>query len=220
MNRKMAWNDWPFRQSQSLMMRITAFLLLIAGMTGIAHGARFQFGPGASTLRIEVPTAGVLAFAGTDHNIEATRFKGHLEWGKGGYSEARIEVSVPVHSLLVRDENLSVEDREAVRINMLAPEVLAGEAFSAVKFWSTDIRKAGPKEWQVEGKVMIRGFVVPVSFTAEVTQPNPKTFVAAGVVELSLRDFGIEPVSGMGGMVRTAESVRVVFEFFGTDDGA
>ena len=181
--------------------------LLLASTAGGAN----TFTPALSHLEVFVPKAGLLSFAGHEHTIEATEFSGTLSWEDD--KPASLELSVPVAGLRVTDSKLSEEDREQVRADMVGEKVLLQSQFPVIRFEADRITVVSEEQWRVEGTVTVRGQSTSTGFPVEIEQPGENAVRAKGTVKLELADFGIKPVTALGGMIKTGDTVEVRFHF-------
>jgi len=195
----MRWSSW-------------SLLLLLAVP---ALGNETQFYPGAGILEVHVPVEGLLRFMGHGHVISATDLNSTLTWDADGKVPQHFDLRVPVDSLRVMDEKVDDEEREKVRDTMLSKAVLNLADFKNVHFSTTSIEVQNDKLWALHGQLTIRGMQVPVEVYAGIDIYPDQRIRARGAVDLRLPDFGINPVTAVGGMIRTGDTVEVRFDFIG-----
>ncbi|HSH08905.1 MAG TPA: YceI family protein, partial [Oceanipulchritudo sp.] len=85
-----------------------------------------------------------------------------------------------------------------------------------IVFESESIEVRDPAEWVIRGQLIIRDRSAPVEIVAAIDRYAEGRLRSRGTVELMLADFGIEPVSAVGGMMRTGKTVKIRFDFIGT----
>jgi polyisoprenoid-binding protein YceI len=179
----------------------------------LATGGSLLFAPPESSLRVEVPKAGLMSFAGHEHTIEAGDFKGILLIDSPNQSPMRIDLSVATERLEVTDAQLDADTRGKVRKDMLSKQVLSSEAHPCIRFISNSITVVSEGHWQLEGKLSLAGSTSAVAFPVSIEWLSKDQLLAKGEVEVALKDFGIKPVSALGGLIRTGKTVRISFHF-------
>jgi polyisoprenoid-binding protein YceI len=156
-----------------------------------------------STLTVFVYKSGLFSALADDHVIQAPLAGGMISTD----APFSIEVSVRSANLKVLDPRLSSEKRAEVQARMLGPEVLDSTAHPTIEFASTAIEPGGPDRWSVTGRLTIHGVTRSVTFP--VTQKDGRY---RGTAVLKQRDFGIEPISIVGGTVKVRDELKVEFE--------
>ena len=156
-----------------------------------------------STLTVFVYKSGLFSALADDHVIQAPLAGGTISTD----APLGIEVSVRSGTLKVLDPRLSSEKRAEVQARMLGPEVLDSTAHPTIEFSSTSIEPGGPDRWTVTGRLTIHG--VTRSLTFPVTQKDGRY---RGTAVLRQRDFGIEPISIVGGTVKVRDELKVEFD--------
>lgn len=180
-----------------------------------AQERRYDFLPGESTMEVHVPRAGLLKRLGHDHLIRAGSLAGHVEFANGSPVARELRLEVSVASLSVADEEVSEKDRRKIESEMLGDEVLALADWPVIRFSATRIELKDSGEWKVTGILTIRDQSREVSFTSMVSYPANGQLLAVGSLELTPEEFGIQPVSALAGMVRTAEVIEIRFSIAG-----
>ena len=159
--------------------------------------------PDRSTLTVFVYKSGLFSALADDHVIQAPLADGMISTD----APLGIEVSVRSANLKVLDPGLSSDKRAEVQARMLGPEVLDSTAYPTIEFASTSIEPAGPDRWSVTGRLTIHG--VTRALTFPVTQKDGRY---RGTAVLRQRDFGIEPISIVGGTVKVRDELKVEFD--------
>lgn len=193
------------------MWALSVFSLLTSGL----QAERYAFAATDSSLSVFVPRAGLLKVLGHDHTIVVRQFDGLLVFDPADPESTRIEVRVPARALSVVDEGVSQETRAKIEEEMRGQQVLQQADHPEIVFESTEINIGQPGSWTVLGSLTIRGQTRPVTFPVEVQFPTPYRLEASGVVKLKPEDFGIKPVSALGGAVRTARTIEIPFKVVG-----
>jgi len=182
---------------------------------GVINAAT-EFHAGASALEILVPKEGLLSFVAHEHVIEAAEFDAVLEWKDDGETPLSLVLQVPVEGLRVLDPDLEDGEREKVRSHMMSADVLGRNDFPVIVFESESIEVRDPAEWVVRGQLTIRDRSAPVAIVAAIDRYADGRLRARGTAELALADFGMQPVTAVGGMMRTGKTVEIRFDFIGT----
>ena len=180
-------------------------------LANMLMGGEVIFGPQQSSIEVHVPKAGLLKAMGHEHTIVAREFSAAMVM-EGDIPQS-IHVTVPVNGLTVTDPHLDEESRQTVRTTMYSDEVLSGEKHPLITYESASIEIESEDLWNLTGRLTVAGQTSEMPLTVEVSGDGENQFRASGKVELSLHDFGIRPVSAMGGMIRTGKTVTVSFEF-------
>jgi polyisoprenoid-binding protein YceI len=89
--------------------------------------------------------------------------------------------------------------------------VLDSGKYPDITFRSTAIESAGADRWTVTGRLTIHGQTRPITFSV-VRQDGSYR----GTVTLKQRDFGIQPISIMGGTVKVKDELKVQFQIDAT----
>ena len=166
---------------------------------------------GRSTVTIYAYKSGLFSLFADDHIIRA-------QLAGGSISEQpplSVEVAIHAAALTVLDPDLAADRRAEVQTRMLGPEVLDVAKFPDITFASTTVEPTRENQWKVTGRLTIRGRTQVVTFTA-VKQNG----VYRGDVTIGQRDFGIQPISIVGGTVRVKNELKIRFEILPADAGA
>ncbi|HXY41101.1 MAG TPA: YceI family protein [Vicinamibacteria bacterium] len=175
--------------------------------------------PGASRLRIHLTRAGILGFAGHEHEIEAPLGEGRVEIAETGAAGSTVRLRFESARLAIVPGSEPDKDVPAVEARMRGPEVLDVERYPAITFESTEVVEdkgaaaagaVGPVSLRLRGTLGLHGRKVPVEIPVRVRRDGAG-LVASGETSLQLRALGIEPPS-VGGVVKVANTFRLAFE--------
>jgi hypothetical protein len=147
--------------------------------------------------------AGLLSAFADDHVISAPI-------GSGTISPAppqAIDLVISAPDLEVLDPDLDSGKRAEVRTRMLGADVLDAARFPTITFESTTIDPTGEDQWNVSGRLTIRGITRLLTFAAVRSNGRYR-----GEARIRQRDFGIEPIRVAGGTVRVKDELKVEFE--------
>lgn len=163
-----------------------------------------------SSITIRVYKTGL--FSGFAHNHEI-----HAPIQQGAFDEQKQTVNLTVNAreLRVMDPGSSASERSNIQDTMLGPKVLDSEKFPEIKFHSTRAEMMSAGKWNVEGDLTLHGQTHSVKVTVEGEQGHYRGFAL-----LRQKDFGIEPVSLMGGTVKVKDEIRVEFDIVGKSASA
>ena len=156
-----------------------------------------------STLTVFAYKAGLFSAFADDHVIRAPIATGSVSTD----TPPGVQVSVRSADLKVLDPRLAGGKRAEVQARMLGPEVLDSAKYPEIVFTSTAIQSAGTDRWTVTGRLTIHGVTRLTTFP--VAQQDGRY---RGTAVLKQRDFGIEPISIVGGTVKVKDELKVEFD--------
>ena len=157
-----------------------------------------------STLTVFVYKSGLFSALADDHVIRAPIASGTLS----ADAPRGVEIKVRSETLKVLDPKMSESKRADVQARMVGPEVLDTVKYPEIVFTSTAIESAGGTDrWTVTGRLTLHGATRQTTFT--VTQQDGRY---RGTTLLKQRDFGIEPISIVGGTVKVKDEVKIEFD--------
>jgi polyisoprenoid-binding protein YceI len=190
------WQMLSFTSSVALALWTVIATATVAGQTRPIDAER-------STLTVFVYKSGFFSAFADDHVIRAPIASGSVS------AEAPLRVAISVRSanLKVLDPGLSTGKRAEVQARMLGPEVLDSAKYPDIVFTSTEIKSTGADRWAVTGRLTLHGVTREITFS--VTQKDGRY---RGTTVLKQRDFGIEPISIVGGTVKVKDELKVEFD--------
>ena len=135
-------------------MKHTLTLLILAVWTPLAFGqTTWQVAPGRSTISFKVRHLILFEVEG-----KFKKFNGTVVTKKDEFSDARIDVTIPVSSIYTgnkdRDNNLQDED------------FFYAERYPTIRFTSGACIKTGEDTYRINGKLTIRDVTCPIELTA------------------------------------------------------
>ena len=158
-----------------------------------------------SVLIIHVGKAGMFSAAGHAHWVDAPISHGQFNEG----AAAHVEFSVDAGKMTVRaDEKTSAKDRAKVQETMQTA-VLESKKYPEIRFRSTTVTPLGGQAWKVTGPLTLHGASKVVS--VEVRRDG-ETY--AGSARLKQSDFGIQPVTIGGGVVKVKDELDISFKIY------
>jgi polyisoprenoid-binding protein YceI len=155
-----------------------------------------------SCLKIHVGKAGLFSVAGHDHWVTAPFAEGSFNDG----DLPLVAFTVDARKLtLVEDSKLSAEQQAEIQHTMRA-KVLESESYPLISFHSTKIEKAGVNHWLVTGDLTLHGQRRPILADVQYAEG-----AYTGRSTIKQTDFGINPVSVGGGVVKVKDQLEVQF---------
>lgn len=202
--------------------------LVCAGAPDAWPDTPYRLVPAESELRILVYRAGPLAGLGHNHVAITRSLSGGAMLDRGRVTSLAMEF--PVASLVLdeaaarADEGpafggeVSAEDIEATRENMLGSKLLDADAHPTIRIESTGI-SGSPPGITVQARVTVRGrphmLDVPVSVNT-----FEGGLVATGRLRVTHEAIGLEPFRAAFGSLRVADEMLVKFRVVARADGS
>ncbi len=156
-----------------------------------------------SGIKVRVFKTGFFSAFAHNHEIDAPITHGVVDTSE----HSSVELSVDARRLRVVDQEVSEKDRSDIQKTMLGPEVLDSEHFPEIVFKSTAVEPNGADRWTVRGDLTLHGQTRPV--TVEVSY---RAGHYTGQATLKQTEFGMKPVSLLGGTVKVKDAVRIEFD--------
>lgn len=181
-------------------------LFLCVAIAVAAHPARAGsdgLDVGRSRLTIHVYKSGLFSAFADNHVIEARLQEGSLQT----VEPLAVSILVRAAGLRVLDPDMAPDKREEVQARMVGPEVLDAASYPEIRFASTSARAIGPDRWAVTGNLTIHGRTRPITLDAA-----RAAGLIRGSVRIKQRDFGITPISIVGGTVKVKDEILIEFE--------
>lgn len=159
--------------------------------------------PKRSTVTVRVFKSGLFRAFADDHVIEAPLAEGSLD----DSATPSVRIAIDVRSMRVLDPGLSPKDLQEVQTRMLGPEVLDADRFQHIRFRSVAIERADADRWSVRGELEVHGQTRPVTVNVVRDQGHYK-----GSTSLKQSEFGITPISIVGGTVKVKDQMKIDFD--------
>lgn len=180
--------------------------------------AVYRVDPQRSRVLMRTGREGSMKAAGHDHVIASADVEGLVLLGSDP-QKSRADLRLPLQQLIVDDpahrERFGLEPElpasaiEGTTRNM-QDKVLESNLFP----WATaSIRLLSieQQEAQLAATVTVHGMSFDYRLPAAITS-DPDTLTVSGSMTIRHEDFGLEPFSAAGGLLRVAEDIEVVFE--------
>jgi polyisoprenoid-binding protein YceI len=155
-----------------------------------------------STLTIRVFKRGLFSGFAHDHEISAPLSSGSVD-----AAERSVEVHFVAQKLKVLDPDASAADRAKVQETMLSDQVLDAQRFPEIIFASRSVTRSGESAFVVGGDLTLHGVTHPLAMPVSLRNGH-----YIGSVKLKQSDFGITPLSLVGGSVKVKDEVEIEFD--------
>lgn len=156
-----------------------------------------------STLTVHAYKAGLFSAFADNHVIRAPIAGGRVS----EEGTLAVELTVKAAQMTVLDPGLSADKRAEVQARMHSAEVLDSARYPEIRFVSTRVTPHGADRWQVAGDLTLHGTSRPLTLVVVRRDGHFR-----GAVSLRQRDFGIQPISIIGGTVKVKDELRVEFD--------
>jgi polyisoprenoid-binding protein YceI len=195
--------------------RLLWILLLLPSLGPARAAARaFAIDPKTSSVRIHVGKTGIASFAGHEHEVVARSVRGEVSPDFEDLSRSSVEVIVDARSLAVLAEGEPEGDAPKVEQAMKGGDVLEVARYPEIRFRSRQVSgkplSGGKSELSVSGDLSLHGGTQRIKVPIQV-ELQGDVLVATGKMILKQSDFGIEPTTAAGGLVKVEDEVTVTF---------
>jgi polyisoprenoid-binding protein YceI len=179
---------------------------------------RYRFDPGQSRFTVRAFVAGMLSFLGHSPTFAVRDFNGEVTIGAGGVTG--VSLTALAASLRVTDE-VSAHDRGEIEGTMFR-EVLEAARFPQIAYAADEVTTEsvaqGRYRLRIGGRLSLRGVARPQPLDAELLVFDDGIRLR-GDTALRLSDYGIKPVTALGGTVRLKDELQVSFDLAGLPEG-
>jgi polyisoprenoid-binding protein YceI len=174
---------------------------------------RYRFASDLSRFTVQAHAAGLLSFLGHSPTFVIRELSGTVEFEDDLIAKMKLELTVGAGSLAVTDD-LKSSDRREIEDRMRA-EVLETGAFPQVIFHgaAADAEKLATGRYRMvlDGTLTLHGVSRPYRGAAELTI-FPDGLRLMGATALRMSEFGIAPVTALGGSLRLKDEVNFDFD--------
>lgn len=175
--------------------------------------SRYRFDPDRSRFMVQAFADGMLSILGHSPTFAIRDFAGAVEFVDDLIAQMRLEVTIGA-KLLAALGDLSAGDRRESE-DRARREVLDSGQFPDVAFRgaAADVEKveAGRYRMALEGALTLRGVTRPYRGAAELAM-FADGLRLRGEAGLRMSDFGIAPVTALGGTLRLKDDVTFIFD--------
>lgn len=155
-----------------------------------------------STVTVRVFKSGLFRAFADDHVIQAPLAEGSLD-----DSVPHVQIVIDARRVHVLDPGLSAKDRQDVQTRMLGPEVLDVNRFQRISFHSLTMQRLDTGGWLVRGELELHGQIHPIMMNVV-----PENSRYKGSATLRQSDFGMAPISILGGAVKVKDEIKIDFD--------
>lgn len=158
-----------------------------------------------SKITIHVGKSGLLSAAAHNHTINAPIASGTMRES----APAHIEFTIETAKMLVEpDPKIDAKDQATIQMHM-EDMTLETKRFPEIVFRSSHIDKLPSGDWKADGDLTLHGVTKPVSLTVKQAGDSYTTHTV-----LKQTDFGIQPISIGGGVIKVKNEVEIDFQIF------
>jgi polyisoprenoid-binding protein YceI len=193
----------------------TCLLVLFSTGAALAAPRVYSIDEARSSASAHVGKTGIASFAGHEHVVLAQKMQGEITFDPERFGQSSVDVVIDAQSLKIREQGEPEGDAPKVQEAMRGPGTLDVAAHRTIHFRSTQVigRQTGPGafELSIQGVLSLHGmtrpYVVPVKL-----EVNGDQLLASGKLTVKLQDFGIEPTTAAGGLVKVENDVPLEFK--------
>ena len=156
-----------------------------------------------STVTVRAFKSGLLRAFADDRIIEAPLEEGSLD----DSAAPHVQIVIDSRRMRVLDPGLSAKDRQEVQTRMLGSEVLDVNRFRWITFHSVTTQRIDTGGWRLRGGLDLPGQIHPIMVNV-----LPEGGRYKGSVTFRQSDFGIAPISILGGAVKVKDEVNIDFD--------
>ena len=174
-------------------------LLIFLGQAQPGQQSALAFDTDHSKMTVYVDKEGLFSFAADNHEVNVPIASGSFD-----PQTLTAQVTIDARRMIVLDPP-SRQDK--VQANMDGPQVLDIEHYPTITFRSTHINMVDTTHWSVTGDLTLHGQTHPVDVS--VIRNGANNFDGSATIKQT--DFGITPITLVGGTVRVKDDVKVEF---------
>jgi polyisoprenoid-binding protein YceI len=196
--------------------RIGSLVTLLCVPRAAVAADTFVVDSKATRVSIHVGKTGLGSFAaGHEHDAVANTVTGQVVADFDDLSQSSVDVSVDASSLKIVDRDESPEDVQKVQQTMVGPQVLDVTRFPRIRFRSKAVTGtrvlSGTYVAAVSGELSLHGVTKPFTVPLQL-ESREDALTATGKMTVKQTDFGIEPISAGGGLVKVEDDVTISFQ--------
>ena len=179
-----------------------------------AQEIRYTVDPTQSRFLVHVYRSGLLGRFGHDHTIAVQQYQGTVTVTEGTIGPATLTITAQAASLKPMDEDNEV-DRRKIEATM-RHEVLEIDRYAEIRFRSIaiviDRQRMPESDAFIIGMLDLHGVSRLIVIQGRVGLDD-KSLRATGAFTINQTDYGIKPVSVMGGLVKVKNTLTLTFDF-------
>ena len=194
--------------------RLCCAVLLLWVPAAAAAPRTFTIDAAESSATAHVGKTGIASFAGHEHNILAQTIQGEVLLDLEDISRSSVDLIVSARTLKVSEQGEPAGDAPQVEKAMRGPDVLDVARHGIIHFASTGVsgKQTAPGVWDLTllGELSLHGVAKTFKVPIRLELGGDKLTVVGRMI-VKLTEFGIEPTSAAGGLVKVENDVQVVF---------
>jgi len=192
-----------------------ACVLMLASIQGAAGATRtFMVDSSACKVMVHVGKTGVGSFAGHEHDVAAPALRGEVVADFEELPRSSVNVEANARAMKITGDE-PAQDARKVQQTMSGPQVLNAGRFPIIGFRSQSVtgKRVAPDRYDltIAGELSLRGVSKPMTVPVQL-EVHGDTLTGTGKMVVKQTDFGIEPVSAGGGLVKVEDAVTVSFQ--------
>jgi len=195
--------------------RVGCVLVLLCLPRAAAAAGTFAVDAKTSRVLVHAGKTGIGSFAGHEHDAVTSTLSGEVIADFDDLSRSSVDVSIDARSLRITDRDESAEDVQKVQQTMLGPEVLDVARFPTIRLRSRAVTGtrvlSGVYVAAVAGELSLHGVTKAITVPLQL-DTRGDTLTATGKMLVKQTDFGIEPITTAGGLVKVEDEVTISFE--------
>jgi polyisoprenoid-binding protein YceI len=168
-----------------------------------------------SRVVIQVGKAGLFGFAGHAHEVAATDVHGRVMVDPADLPRASVSLEFSTAALRVTGKDEPPADVGEVQRIMLSEQVLDVKRFPTIVFRSRRVslaaRTASAADLLIEGDLTSYGTTRPMTIRTSTTFDAGGHITARGSFVFKQTDFGMVPVTAVGGTIRVKDELDIQF---------
>ena len=197
-------------------VRVCSVVTLLCAPRAAIGADTFVVDSAATHVSIHIGKTGLASFAaGHEHEAVANTVTGQVAADFDDLSRSSLDVSVQASSLKITDRDESPEDVQKVQQAMLGPQVLDVARFPTIRFRSKAVTGtrvlSGTYVAAVSGELSLHGVTKPFTVPLQL-ESGEDALTATGKMVVKQTEFGIEPISAGGGLVKVEDDVTISFQ--------
>jgi polyisoprenoid-binding protein YceI len=168
-----------------------------------------------SQVIILVGKTGIFGFASHAHEVVAPAVTGRVTYDLANLRGASVSLEFNAPALRVTGRGEPPEDVPEVQRVMLSGQVLDVARYPKIVFQSRRVSVTAPAADSasvlIEGDMTLHGTTRPIAIRATVSRESGGRVSARGSFTLKQTEFGIEPVTALGGTIRAKDELDIRF---------
>jgi polyisoprenoid-binding protein YceI len=198
-------------------------LLLLVPAALSAAPRTFAIDGNASTAKAHVGKTGIGGFAGHEHNVIAGSLQGEVQFDPQNLEASAVDLIVVTRKLRVSEQGEPEGDAAKVEERMRGPEVLNVPRFPTIHFRSTrvygQLLSPNTYELRIIGELSMHGMTKQLPVPVQLHVLPDGSLLAEGELAVQQTDFGIEPTTVAGGLVKVENEVTLTFHIAARPQG-